>query len=292
MSLKSKQHAPQPTDALRSLYLETEDSGHPEKEFIPYFYAEVRVDFNDVRTGFRETVSLSKALEIYSNDAELLWVEDMIQDVDLQRATPSLPGSILLSPLPGFVDAGFLSRMETKFIQYLLRSFSVTVYRNYALNIYSFAGETRSDFARRCLELLEGPKRKELDLLHDVFKRRLEQTKEKHLLDNEPIVLELAKTESQNKSIFFHYSERIDEHFLRGEVQPESDSETLRFSSSMQDLEERLMSLELEAQLEIKKLRDSYIEKSGALDEYRLHANPKDIHFVRSGVLWMPQKAA
>jgi hypothetical protein len=292
MSLKSEQHLPQPTDALRSLYLEPEDLGHSEKEYFPYFYAEVRVDFNDVRTGLRETVSLSKALEIYSNDAELLWVEDMMRDVDLQKATNSLPDAIFLSPLPGFVDASFLSRMETKFIQYLLRSFAAKVYRNYALNIYSFAGETRNDFTRRCLELLEGPRRKELDLLHDVYKRRLEQTKEKYLLIDEPLALELAKTESQNKRIFFEYSERIDEHFLRGEAQPDSDSETVGISSSTQDLEERLMSLELESQLEIQKLHDSFREKAYAVDEYKLHPNPKDIHFVRSGVLWMPKKAA
>jgi hypothetical protein len=292
MSVKSKKHPPQPTDALRSLYLDPEDPGHAKKEYFPYFYTEVRIDFNDVRTGFRETVSLSKALEIYSNDAELLWAEDMIRDVDLQKASAFLPDAVLLSPLPDFVDDRFLSRMETRFIQYLLRSFAATVYRNYALNIYSSAGETRNDFARRCLESVQGPRRKELDLLHDVFKRRLEQTKEKYLQVDEPLVLELAKTESQNKSIFFRYSERIDEHFLRGEVQTNSDSETFRILPSMQDLEERLISLELEAQLEIKKLEDSYREKALALDEYKLHPNPKDIHFVRSGVLWMPERAA
>jgi hypothetical protein len=301
MSLKSKKDSLQPTDNLRSLYLEPEDPGQPECEYFPFFYVEARIDFNDVRTQLRETVSLSRALEIYSNDAELLWVEDMIRDVDLQKTSISLPDSVRLSPLPGFVDAKFLSRMETKFVQYLLKSFAATVYRNYALNVYSFAGETRGDFARRCRELLDGPKRSELDILHDVFKRRLEQTKEKYLVTDEPLGLELAdgtlglefaKTESQNKSVFFQYSERIDEHFLRGEIQPGYSPEETGYSPELQELEERLMSLELEALQEIKKLQDSYREKVGSLDEYKLHPNPKDIHFVRSGILWMPQKAA
>lgn len=292
MPSKSKNRSSQPTDALRSLYLVPEDPGRSKIVCFPYFYVEARIDFNDVRTGLRETVSLSKALEIYSHDAELLWVEDMIRDVDLQKAIASRPDSVRLNPLPAFVDAKFLSRMETKFVQYLLKSFVTIVYRNFALNAYSFAGETRDDFARRCRELLDGPKRKELDLLHDVFKRRLEQTKEKYLLADEPLRLELAKTESQNKSIFSQYSERIDEHFLRGEVEPNASPETLRNSLEVQELEERLMSLELEAQMEIKKLQDSYKEKARNLDEYKLHPNPKDIHFVRSGVLWMPKEAA
>ncbi len=292
MPSKSKKHSSQPTDELRSLFLEPEDPEHPEIEYFPCFYVEARIDFNDVRTGLRETLSLSKALEIYSNDAELLWAEDMIRDVNLQKASISLPDSVRLSPLPAFVDVNFLSRMETKFIQYLLRSFATTVYRNYALNIYSFAGETRGDFGRRCLELLESPRREELDILHSVFKRRLEQTKEKYLLADQPLGLELAKVESQNKSVFFQYSERIDEHFLRGEVQPIADAEASRHWSKMQDLEERLLSLELEAQQEIRRLQDSYAEKARSLDEYKLHPNPKDIHFVRSGVLWMPPKVA
>jgi len=292
MSLKSEKHSPHPIDELRSLFFEPEDPGKPEIEYFPCFYVEARIDFNDVRTGLRETVSLSKALEIYSNHAEMLWVEDMIRDVDLQKASTSLPDSVRLSPLPDFVDANFLSRMETQFIQYLMRSYATTVHRNYALNIYSLAGETRDDFALRCRELLDSPKRKELDLLHDVFKRRLEQAKEKYLLIDEPHGLELARTESQNKSIFSQYSERIDEQFQRGESQPNSDPEASRPSSGIQELEERLMSLELEAQQEIKKLQDSYGEQVLTLDEYKLHPNPKDIHFVRSGVLWMPQKAA
>ena len=292
MTVNSQKRPPQSTDKLKYLFMEPEDHGSPQREYFPYFYVEARVDFNDVRTGLRETVSLSKALEIYSNEAELLWVEDMIHDVDIQKTRTSLPESVRLCSLPHFVDANYISRMETKFIQYLLRSFVTTVYRNYALNIYSFAGETRDDFVRRCLELLDGPKRKELDLLHDVFKRRLEQTKEKLLLIEEPLGLELAKMESQNKSIFFHYSEGIDEHFLRGEIAPDSDLRAIPYSSAVPELEERLRSLELEARQEIKKLQDSYLEKAQTLDEYLLHPNPKDIHFVRSGVLWMPKKAA
>jgi len=300
MSVKSKKHSPQPTDTLRSLYLDPEFHGSPESEYFPFFYVEARIDFKDVRTNLRETVSLSKALEIYSNNAELLWVQDMVRDVDLQNTSISLPDSVRLSPLPGFVDAGFLSRMETKVVQYLLKSFVATVYRNYALNEYSAAGESRDDFTRRCRELLDGPKRRELDLLHDVFKRRLEQTKEKYLVADEPLGqelvdeslgLEIAKAESQNKNIFFRYSEKIDEHFLRGEVQPGYSPEEIHFLPGMRELEERLVSLELEALQEIKKLQDTYKEKVENLDEYKLHPNPKDIHFVRSGVLWMPKRA-
>ena len=59
----------------------------------------------------------------------------------------------------------------------------------------------------------------------------------------------------------------------------------------MRELEEQLFSLELEAQYEIHKLLSSYGEKAQTIDEYIIHPNLKDIHFVRSCILWMPVKA-
>jgi hypothetical protein len=292
MPLNSKKHSLPPSDELKHMYFKQEDAAAPGIEYFPFFFAEARIDFNDVRTGLRETVSLSKALEIYSNSADLLWTEDMIRDVDPKDISTSLPENVHLCSLPDFVDANFVSQMEVQFTQYLLRSFVARVYRNYNLNVYSFSGETRSEFADRCLELLDGPRRKDLDLLHDVFKRRLEQIKERHLLMDEPAVLELAKTESQRKNIFSKYSDQIADFFMRGEFRSESDSGAFRNSKAMTELEEKLVALEMEARQAITRLRDSYEEQAQALDEYVLHPNPKDIHFVRSCILWMPKKAA
>ncbi len=282
----------QSTDKVRHLFLATEDPGTPDIEYFPYFYAEVKIDFNDVRTGLRETVSLNKALEIYSNNADLLWVEDMVRDVDPAKTRSSAPDAVRFSILPDFVDANFISRMETQLIQYLLRSFVTKLYRNSVLNVYSSPGESEAEFSRRCLDLLDAPKRKESDSLHDVYNRRIEQLKGKYLGESESSVLELAKAESQNRDIFSHYSERIAELFLRIEIPTDSPSGTILRSPAGKELEERLQALESEARQIIAKLRDSYEEKARALDEYILHPNLKDIHFVRSCILWMPKKAA
>ena len=109
---------------VKHLYpLMTEDSPGPETILNPFFCVEARIDFNDVRTGFRETVSLSKALEIYSDNADLLWTDDMMRDIDLAKTRSSPPNGIRLGILPNFVDDNFLARMENQFVQYLLRSF-------------------------------------------------------------------------------------------------------------------------------------------------------------------------
>jgi hypothetical protein len=291
MSLNSQKKSPPPLDKVKYLFLAIENPNVPEIAYSPYFYAEAKIDFNDIRTGFRETVSLSKALEIYSNNADLLWSEDMIQDVDTQRILSSMPDEARLGSLPDFVSASFISQMETQFTQYLLRSYSIKIYRNFDLNVYSLSGESRSEFIGRCRELCEGPKRREMDLLHDVFKRMLEQIKQKYMDVNESASLEQSRTASQNKDIFSHYSERIAALFLRYDSKSNPSAGPFHPPSGMQDLEERLLSLELDAQKAIRKLLDSCEERAGNLDEYILHPNLKDIHFVRSCILWMPQKA-
>ena len=65
-----------------------------------------------------------------------------------------------------------------------------------------------------------------------------------------------------------------------------------QFSPGMQELDERLLSLELEALQATSRLADSYDEKACAVDEYILHPNLKDIHFVKSCILWMATGAA
>jgi hypothetical protein len=261
-------------------------------EYVSYFYAEVRIDFNDVRTGFRETFSLNKALEIYSSTANLLWIKDMVQDVDPQKMVSSAPEGARFASLPEYVDATFIAHMETQFVQYLLRSFAAELYRNSALNVYSNPGESRSEFVGRCAELFDGPRRRELDLLQDVFKRRLDQLKEKYLVSEEAMGLERARIESQNRDIFSRYSDRIAGLFLVSRFASGRSIEPSHNSSGMLELEERLMALGIEAQNAIANLASFYDEKARALDEYLLHPNLKDIHFVRSCILWMPKKAA
>ncbi len=289
MSLNPQNRPPSSTGRIKHLFLAEETLGTPGAKYFPYFYVEARIDFNDVRTGLRATVSLSKALEIYSDSTDLLWIGDMVQDIDPQKIKTSVPDTALLESLPDFVDADFISRMETQFIQYLMRSFVTRLYRNADLNVYSLSGESRTEFSIRCLDLSSGAKRKELDLLYDVFNRRLEQLKGRYLGANEPPDLEQARVESRNKDIFSRYSERVAQLFFRSEPQADPLVGSAARSKGMQELEEQLFALEAEARQTVAKLKDSYEEKARSLDEYILHPNLKDIHFVRSCILWMPQ---
>jgi hypothetical protein len=278
------------SNSIKYLFWTIEDAQRTSVEYVPFFYVEARIDFNDVRTGFSSMISLSKAIELHSFSADLPLVEDMVRDIDLQNTSSSMPDSARLSRLPDFVDDGFMSQMETQFVRYLLNSFKSKVYRNFELDVYSNAGESLSGFTARCMELLDGARRRDSDNLHEVFNRKLGQIEQKYLNASSPDDFEVARTASRNRDIFSDYLEKIAELFLQSKpvLNPDEDQ---RPRSSL-ELEERLLSLAVEAKEVIAELWDSYAEKARSVDEYILHPNLKDIHIVRSCILWMPAKAA
>jgi hypothetical protein len=266
----------------------TESSGS-NCEFIPSLYVEARIDFNDVRTGFRETVSLNKVLDLF-NDAGLLWTDDMLREVDSEKISLVVPDGVQIKDLPDFVNEEFIYQMERQFTQYLMRRFEAKVYRNSVLNIYSLPGETRNQFTSRCLELLDGALREELGFLLELFNRKLGQIKQKYLsCEDNSCESEIADEDSRNRDIYSRVADRIAGLFLRPELSSRPAAGLFR-SLQGAELEDCLLSLELEAEKELANLWDVYVEKAQAVDEYILHPNLKDIHLVRSCILWLPKQ--
>jgi hypothetical protein len=258
-------------------------------ELVPFLFIESRIDFNDVRTGFRETVSLNKALDLF-NDADLFWTDDMIREIDPENISVNAPAGASMKDLPDFIDEKFIPQMELQFMQYLVRRFEAKVYRNSILNIYSFSGETLDQFTNRCLELLDGSLRQELGSRLEIFNRKMLQIKQKYLrYEDDPRESEIAAEDSQNRDVYSRIGERIAELFLRPELimQP-----SIRSVQDMQEseLQDCLQSLELEAAQAVAKLWDLHVEQARSVDEYILHPNLKDIHLVRTCILWLPKQ--
>ena len=277
---------------VKYLYCAIENAQGAGIEYVPFFYVEARIDFNDVRTGFSSMISLSKAIELHSFSADLPLVADMVRDIDLRSTSSSMPDSARLSRLPEFVDEAFMSQMETQFIRYLLNFFKITVYRNFELNVYSNAGESLPGFAARCMELLDGARRRDLDSLHEVFNRKLGQIEQKYLNEGSSNDFEVARTASQNRDIFSDYLEKMAGLFLQSKPVLNPSGDRSQIPRSNPELEERLMSLAVEAKEVTAELWNSYTEKARSADEYILHPNLKDIHIVRSCILWIPAKAS
>jgi len=266
---------------------------HPEQalEYIPHLYLEAKIDFSDVRTGFRESYSVNRAVEIPSSEMDPFWDDEAVQDINPDKLRADVPEKVHFSSLPEYVDKQFMSRMETKFIQYLLRAFTVRIYRNFYLDEYSFSGESRNDFIIRCLDLNKGPMHREFDTLLGVFKRKLERIQQKYLEAESSEELEELKTDSRNRELFNRISERISALFLHTEFSIQRVTRPSDTIARMYELDEKLQSLHFEAQEAVSKILDAYEEKAKSVDEYILHPTVKNIHFVSSYVLWIPEGA-
>jgi hypothetical protein len=284
-----------PSDTIKnvkSLFWQGDGLQDGSHEYIPGLCLEARIDFSDVRTGFRETFGLCKMLELFQGEVEPaggepIWNEDRLKEVDPRKIGADAPPGARFRRLPEYVTSQYIAGIEIQFIQYLLRSFKVRIYRNFGLDVYSFSGESSGDFIIRCLELCHEPVCREFDSLHEVFKRKLERLQQKYLEEYTPD-LEMPENEMRNRELFNWVSERISALFLRTEFSIQRVARSFGIAPRGQEFEERLVALHYEAQQAVTKILDFYEEKAKSVDEYILHPNMKDIHFVSSYVLWTP----
>jgi hypothetical protein len=278
-----------PAVNFKQCYLGPTERTGQNAECVPFFYFEARIDFSDVRSGARETFVVSSAVDIFPLEGELRLTADMVRSVDPACVQSAVPAWALLRPLPDFVDAGAVGRAETQFLQYLMQYFKMRIFRNFALNLYSSPGATLQEFKVRCLDMLAGPFRQEVDRMYEVFERKLEQTKAKYISLKERGEFDPPVHIVQFKTVLHKVSERIAQLFLGAELSLDSEPFDPPHSVSCKsELEERLISLEVEARQEIARLIASYQEKIRNIDEYIVHPSLKDIHLVRSCILWTP----
>jgi hypothetical protein len=268
-------------------------SAEPSQEYIPCFYVEARIDFDDVRTGYHMTCGLHNIMDMARVEDDLLWTKDMVQTVDPARLLTVQPEEARLSPLPAFVDETVLAAIETQYLRYLLRHAEARVMRNFALNIYSAPGETRDEFMARCLDALNDPFRGELEGLREVVNRRLERIEQKYVRADLAGEFESDRRRTLARSRLFTKAEVIAGLFLETELTFDAGGAGSAHypDPSHSDLEQSLEALEFEARQDIRRLRASYQDRVRNIDEYIIHPGLKDLHLVRTCILWMPAKA-
>ena len=273
---------------LKHYFLPTEPL-KSDVEYVPRYYFEAKIDFADVRSGLRKTCSVSKAVDIFPIEEDALWTEDMVWAVNPAMIRTQVPQHARLSVLPEFVDAPAVGKAETQFLRYLLRYIKIRVYRNFALNVYSGPGENLEEFTARCVDLLTGSFRQDLDKLYEVFDRSLEQIKGKYLKTREWTDFDPPQRALQLNSTLRRSSERIAQLFLRADLNLKPITPGPSWSSPVKlDLEERLHLLEGNAHHAIGQLLGAWQDKVRNIDEYIVHPNLKDIDLIRTCILWMP----
>ena len=291
MSLDSQVFGAQPDHPgrIKHLFLRPISSA-PVQEYAPHFFVEARIDFADVRSGYHMTCGLNNILDIGPLDEDLLWTPDMVRTVDPAALQTSKPEQAKLRSLPEFVTEELLSRIETQYLAYVLRHAEARVYRNFALNIYSHPGETLEDFQARCLDGFTESFRGELEVLREVANRRLARIEQKFVGRGKEGEFVTDRKQARARSRLHAAAERIAELFLKTGLTAQTlDAPGLHSPDPSQpDMDQSLETLETEARVDIRRLVNSYQERVGNIDEYIIHPGLRDLHLVRTCVLWMP----
>ncbi len=282
----SRQLQPNP-GKMKQFYVHVTDP----QGIIPYFprlYVEAKVDFADVRSGLRETCTVNGALETCVLEGDELWTEDMVRRVNPESIQAVCPPYARLESFPPQPEPKSTSDAESRFLSYVLRSYHVKLYRNFELNIYSRPGESLEDFQARCIDMLSEAFRRELYALQEVYNRSLEQIRETQSADERWAVDDRTRLVSQHRGEFHDAADRMTSLFINTELNLSPDDELEGPRPIGPDLDQRLRSLEFEARHAIGKLVSSYRQKALNIDDYIVHPNFRDIHLVRSCILWMP----
>jgi len=276
-----------------SLYLPPEVPRKTAVEYFPCVYIEVDINFNDIRTGYKNAVKLARALKIYNSQAVPGWSEEIIHDTNIDRIQETLPRAARLRQPPEFIDSEFIDNVKKRYIEYLTRTWKKILYHNSELNIYSGAGESKEEFIVRCRERFSEQECEEINQLRIIFKRMQERLKEKYLGIGE---MELSDRESitpevTDRDIFSRYAERLAALFLNTAASSAAAEADIPRMDKKSELEERFIALTAEARRKKAFLRESYETKTDLIDEYILRPNLKNIQCERSGILWLPRRA-
>lgn len=283
---------PAKIENAKNLFRVPENPTEGERVFEPFMLLEARIDFNDVRTGFRERYTTSRVVTIPEGGEEPVWDENGLPRLSPEELEKDPPENAVFKNLPEHADASLITWIELRFIQYLLRTFSARIYRNYYLGIYSLSGESQADFIIRCIELIQGPMHREFDSMLEIFERKLERLQQKYLHEDHAEDFDRIERDSGHRELFNFVSERIAALFLRTEFSIQRLQRPTGPVSHVHEFEERLHALHFEAQESVTKILDFYEEKVKSVDEYILHPTLKDLYLVRSFILWMPPGAA
>ncbi len=123
---------------------------------------ELKIDLQDVRSGYRQSDWGLCLAAPWLEDRELDWTVDMVRRFDpgdLEEVNPRQQ-----FPWPDVADQ--------KMISYMVKYYRPQSWRNAALGLFSHPRETRDEFLARCRDSLREERERELRRLREVFYHR------------------------------------------------------------------------------------------------------------------------
>jgi len=129
---------------------------------VPSLLFEIKIDLQDMRSGFRHS-DWGLFLEApWIEEADLEWTADMVQWLNPSE----------LVETPGKTALTWPELADQKVVRYLTRYYHPRAWRNFCLSLFSHSGENDVEFVARCREECRDRMEKDLRRIRELFYHR------------------------------------------------------------------------------------------------------------------------
>ncbi len=145
--------------------------------YVPYFFAAARIQVLDNRLGVAHNADIAHAYAIPNEgSASFLW--DSAQPLpvgSMDRVSPARPAGATFQPLPpGLGQTLKPANLERTYRDFLVRVYSVDLWKSNLFNLVSQPGESERDFRIRLAQMSRERRDSELDTLRQRYASRFE----------------------------------------------------------------------------------------------------------------------
>ncbi len=252
------------------------DSSNPGR---PALLFETDIDFHDVRSGTAVADHAFFAAVWLQGGDDLSWTQDMVRRLSSDQLTLIEPPWQLEWP----------ESADHQFLDHLLSSYRVMIWKNSVLGIYSQGGETREEFEERCRESLRELRFQELKQLREIFLHRFFELEKRATEQTESqdwdVKLE-AQGRAQVVALFSRIREDLSRWFVNDSHQILPLSQADWSLASFPDIEERVLELKHDLTSACNRVSSRYEEEARSIEPYSVRLASSAVRIVSRNILW------
>lgn len=270
--------------------------------YHPTVGAFARAAIFDNRLGIATIENVSHSLEMREEKLALLWDQASRLSIDLKLLSREAEPGASFEEIPSRT-LQFLKTAGQDYVDFLTRSFRVSLWKSPTLNVVSDLGESERDFRIRLAQLAREKRDFELNRLRQKYAAKI-TTLERQLMMAQQ---RLEREQQQYKEQITHTAISVGATIL-GSILGRRASQVGRATTSARtasrayyekmDIERarqqvemaksRLRELELQLEQEATRLSSSFDAMADLLQPIALRPKKKDITLEWSGILWFP----
>ncbi|MGH9341288.1 MAG: hypothetical protein ACRD1R_17245 [Acidobacteriota bacterium] len=244
----------------------------------PALLFEVKIDLQDVRSGYRNSDWALFRAE-WLDERDLLWTCDMVERLEKASLEEIDPPSAIDWP----------ELCDEKMIQYLVHYYRPQIWRNYALGLYSFPAENRNDFRRRCEDLLLEERGQEFRRYREMCLHRAVALEQRMLQEIEEADWDdtwKIRRLTQVRNVFSDVREDMSRYFVRDNYDPLNSGDLDWKVESDPAFQDRLDDLRHEFISKYNEMTNRYVERARDIDVYEVPLNHSQLEILSRGILW------